>query len=140
MREALGNKTLVLYNEPGGRVLRAHRVRYTSPLGRVVELKLKLYFYLLNLSRILQAAITAALPFFSEKIGSSDAFTRYLALWGGIISQSRQLFCVLIHYFVFSGMISFLRVILQFFYRIFNVCQKFEKLKNFLFQSLKIKG
>ena len=37
LREALGNKTLVLYNEPGGRVLRARRARYTSPLGRVVE-------------------------------------------------------------------------------------------------------
>ena len=37
LREALGNKTLVLYNEPEGRVLRARRARYTSPLGRVVE-------------------------------------------------------------------------------------------------------
>ena len=37
LREALGNKTLVLYNEPGGPVFRARRARYTSPLGRVVE-------------------------------------------------------------------------------------------------------
>ena len=37
LHEALGNKTLVLYNEPVGRVLSAQRARHTSPLGRVVE-------------------------------------------------------------------------------------------------------
>ena len=76
--------------------------------------------------------------FFPKKIGSSDALTRYLALWGQfftispIILHSHSLFCILRHDFIFSSNFAI-------FYGISKVCQKFENLKNFLLQRLKLR-
>ena len=65
---------------------------------------------------------TQRCQFFLKKIGSSDAFTGYLAFWGHyftiwlIILRSYALFCILGHDFIFSSNFAI-------FYGIYKVCQ-----------------